>query len=126
MRFFYLLLIFLLLTGCTVLLPAPKQAVLQDQQSFCLAFEEFQVNHRIDGLLKLQADFPDSVWASRAETIILYAQELDQRKEQNKKLRASEKQQTLLLEQLKEENQQLAEKIEQLKGLLIQSETHPK
>ena len=126
MRILSFLLIFLFLTGCTIFFPQPKQPVLQDQQAFCLAFEEFQENHRTDGLQKLQVDFPDSVWASRAETIILYAQELDQRKTQIKKLRATEKLQDLELEQLREQNQQLAEKIEQLKALLIQSEAHPK
>ncbi len=115
----------LFLTGCTALFSSPKQAVLQDQQAFCLAFEEFQESHKIEGLQKLQDDFPDSVWASRAETIILYSRELDLRKGQNKKLREAEKQRTDELEQLKEQNRQLTEKIDQLTGLLIQSEQHP-
>ncbi len=140
MKILSLLLISLLFTGCAVLYPQPKQAVLQDQQDFCLAFAEFQESHRIDNLQKLTKDFPDSVWASRAETIILYSKELDQRKLVNKRLRESAQQQTLELEQLKKLNQQLKgkiaeqnklsqqlmEQIEQLKSLLIQSEKHPK
>jgi len=139
MRPLSFLLISLFLTGCAVLYPQPKQPVLQDQQGFCLAFEEFQESHRIDNLKKLTVDFPDSVWASRAETIILYSQELDQRKQENKKLRESAQQQTLELEQLGKRNQQLkiktveqnklnqqlAEQIAQLKSLLIQLEKHP-
>jgi cell shape-determining protein MreC len=98
---------------------------LQDQQNFSLAFEDFQTNHQLDGFRMLMVDFPDSVWASRAETIILYSQELNQRKAQNQKLRESERQQILEIEQLKIMNQQLSEKIEQFKSLLIQSEQHP-
>jgi len=140
MKFLSLLLISLLFTGCAVLYPQPKQAVLQDQQDFCLAFAEFQGSHRIKDLQKLTEDFPDSIWATRAETIILYAQELDQRKRQIEKLQQSDRQQALKLDQLnklnqelknkiKEQNklnQQLTEQIEQLKSLLIQSEKHPK
>ncbi len=140
MRIFSLLLISLFLTGCTYLFPQQKQAILQDQQSFSLAFEEFQESHRIEALQQLQVDFPDSVWAIKAETIILYAQELDQRKAQNKKLRATEKQLATELKQLKDNNQKLVKEvellknlyqestqtIEQLKSSLIQSENHPK
>jgi len=120
-----ILLIPLFLSGCSVLCPQPKQALLQDQQNFSLAFEDFQTNHQLDGFRMLMVDFPDSVWASRAETIILYSQELNQRKAQNQKLRESERQQILEIEQLKIMNQQLSEKIEQFKSLLIQSEQHP-
>ena len=140
MRKISILLISLFLTGCTFFFPQQKQAILQDQQSYCLAFEEFQESHRIEALQQLQIDFPDSVWAARAETIILYVQELDQRKAQNKKLRATEKQLATELELLKESNKKLVNKvellkklyqestqtIEQLKSSLIQSENHPK
>ena len=129
----------LLLTGCAVFDPQPKQVVLPDQQGFCQAFDEFQESHRIDAFQKLVTDFPESVWAARAETIILYSQELEQRKEQNEQLRRSGQQQTLDLEhqielnkqltvkteQLDKLNQELTDKIEQLKTLLIQSEKHP-
>ncbi|MFK5926889.1 MAG: hypothetical protein QM483_09685 [Desulfuromusa sp.] len=147
MKLVSILLISLVLTGCAVLSPQPKQAVLQDQQIFCLAFEDFQETHRLDGLRKLVVDFPNSVWAARADTIILYSQELDQRKIQNDQLRKAEQQQALELgqyksqinklresgqkqvlelDQLKKLNQQLTEQIDQLKSLLIQSEQHPK
>lgn len=140
MKFLFVLFLSLFFTGCATLCPQQKQAVLQDQQDFGLAFEEFQESHRIDNFQKLKEDFPDSVWATRAETIILYSQELDQRKTKIEKLQESEQQQTLKFDQLnklnqelknkiKEQNilnQQLTEQIEQLKSLLIQSEQHPK
>ncbi|MEA3361998.1 MAG: hypothetical protein U9Q61_01785 [Thermodesulfobacteriota bacterium] len=140
MKFLFVLFVSLFFTGCATLCPESKQAVLQDQQDFCLAFEEFQESHRIDNFQKLKKNYPDSVWAARAETIILYSQELDQRKTQIEKLQEAEQQQTLKFDQqnklnqelrdkLKEQNElnhQLAEQIEQLKSLLIQSEKHPK
>jgi len=129
----------LLLTGCAVFDPQPKPVVLQDRQDFCQAFDEFQESHRIDAFQKLVTDFPESVWSTRAETIILYSQELEQRKEQNEQLRRSDQQHSLDLEhqielnkqltvkteQLDKLNQELTDKIEQLKTLLIQSEKHP-
>ncbi len=125
MRLYFILLIVLILTGCGALCPQPKQPLLQDQQSFTCAFEDFQKTHRLDGLRKFIVEFPDSVWASRAETIILYSQELYQRKAQNEKLRELERQQAAEIEELKILNQQLTEKIEQFKTLLIQLERHP-
>ncbi len=140
MKLFSILLLSLFLTGCAAFNPQPRQAILQDQQNFCLAFEEFQSSHRIDSLQKLKVDYPDSVWAVRAETIILYVQELSQRKVQIEKLRKSEQRQMLEFKQLKKKNQQMSEKInqlqklnleltqmiEQLKSSLIQSEKHTK
>ncbi|RLB73850.1 MAG: hypothetical protein DRH07_00355 [Deltaproteobacteria bacterium] len=129
----------LLLTGCAVFEPQPQPVVLPDRQEFCQAFDEFQESHQIDAFQKLVADFPESIWASRAETIILYSQEIEQRKEQNDQLLKSEQQHSLDLEhlielnkqltvkteQLGKLNQELTDKIEQLKTLLIQSEKHP-
>ena len=140
MKLISILLISLFLVGCATLCPQQKQPILQDQQSFCQGFESFQETHQVDKLQKFITDYPDSIWANRAETIILYSQELDQRKLQVEKLRKTEQQQTLELEQLKKfkqqltekveslkkRNQQLAETLEQLKSSLIQSEKHPK
>ena len=140
MKLVYILLISLSLFGCASLCPQQKQPILQDQQSFCQAFEYFQETNQINNLQNFIINYPDSIWADRAETIILYSQELDQRKAQVGKLRKTEQQQTLELEQLKKKNQdsikkvailkklnqELADTIEQLKGSLIQSEKHPK
>jgi len=121
-KIYLILLISLVFSGCSALCPQAKLPLMQDQQSFTLAFEDFQKTHRLDGLHQLMVDFPDSVWASRAETIILYSQELDQRKAQNEQLRKLEQQQALEIEELKIQNQQLTEKIDQFKSLLIESE----
>lgn len=140
MKVIYILLISLSLFGCASLCPQQKQPILQDQQSFCQAFEYFQETNQINNLQNFIIDYPDSLWADRAETIILYSQELDQRKLQVEKLRKTEQQQILELERLKKLNrqstekmekvkklnQELAETIERLKSSLIQSEKRPK
>ena len=139
MKFLAFLLVPLLFAGCAVFDPQSKQAVLQDRQNFCQAFDQFQQSHSIDAFQKLVVDSPESVWAARAETIILYAEELEQRKVQNEQLRRLKQQQSLDLEhlielnkqltvkteQLGKLNQELTDKLEQFKGLLIQSEKHP-
>ena len=120
------------LAGCTAVLPVQKQAVPQDLTAFAEAFDMFQTSNRYTGLQQFMQDYPNSAWAVRAGTIVLYAQELDQRKQQIADLRGNCEQQELALDQqeqdlqdLQRENQQLAETIEQLKGLLIQLEQRP-
>lgn len=125
MKLFTILLIIVFLTGCTALCPQQKQSISQDQQNFTQAFDDFKATNRIDKLQNFRADYPDSAWAGRAEIIILYSQELDQRKLQMAQLQECQ-QQDLDLKELKKLNQQLTEKIEQLKSLLIQSEKQPK
>ncbi len=139
MKLIFLLPLSFFLAGCAILYPQPKQPLLQDQQDFCQAFTEFQESHKITGFQKLLINFPESDWSARAETIILYSQQLDQLKVQNEQLRSSQQQQSLALKHLKQQNQQLninlerldrlnlqlTDKIEQLKGLLIRSEKYP-
>ena len=115
--------------GCASICPQSKQAVLQDQQDFSLAFAKFQDSHRIDGFQKLISDYPNSIWADRAKTIILYSQELDQRKSQYLELQKQSNENRTKAEkaeQLEIENQELMLTIEKLKGSLIQSEKYPK
>lgn len=140
MKLIFILLISLSIVSCAALCPQQKQAILQDQQRFSQALDDFQETNQIDKLQNFIIDYPDSVWTDRADTIILSFQELEQRKVQVAKLRKTEQQQTLELEQLKKfrqqstekieslrkMNQQLVETIEQLKSSLIQSEKHPK
>lgn len=135
-RFFLLLLLLNVLAACTPLLPQAKQAVSQDQLGFSRAMDTFRSTHRIEQLRQFKKDYPDSPWAARAETVILYSLELDQRKadlEKREGLLAEQGQKLKLLEQdnqtLKQENEELAQtnlqltqQIEQLKGLLIQIE----
>jgi small-conductance mechanosensitive channel len=139
MRGLFLLLIPFFLSGCATFYSQPEPVILQDQQDFCQAFSDFQENYDITGLQKLMVNFPESAWSSRAETIILYVRELDQKKTQNKQLRKVERRHTRDLKHLSQQNrqlkkktkqlgklnQQLTDKIEQLKNLLIQSEQYP-
>ncbi|MBN1959190.1 MAG: hypothetical protein JXQ81_03485 [Desulfuromonadales bacterium] len=140
MRLIFLLVICMSLTSCTALLPRlQKQAVPQDQVAFSRAFDEFRASHGIDQLQRFKQDYPDSDWAQRAETIILYALELDRRKIQLEESRTAQQQLQQKLNQeeaaqhdlqqqieaLSLTNQQLTEQIEQLKGLLIQLEKRP-
>ena len=126
------LLALVLLAGCATLCPQSKLAIPLDLESFSRALDSFQITNRITELQQFISDFPDSSWAPRAETIVLYAQELDQRKQQIAALREKNQQQEAALDQqeldlqsLQQENQQLVQTIEQLKGLLIQLEQHP-
>lgn len=125
-KLFSVLLISLVLSSCAAICPQSKQAVPRDQQNFTLAFDTFQKTHRLGSLQKLKQDFPNSPWAARAETIILYAQELDQRKtelEKNRSTLETLEQENL---ELKQDNDKLTQQIEQLKGLLIQLENRAK
>lgn len=136
-RFIFLFIVCFSLPACTQLLPQiHKQAVPQDQLSFSLAIDEFRNSHRIDRLQQFKKDYPDSDWAERADTIILYSLELDRRKAQIEESRTKQEQLQQKLQmleidnsQLKQQietmtltNQQLNQQIEQLKGLLIQLE----
>ncbi|SEA53739.1 hypothetical protein SAMN05660420_02364 [Desulfuromusa kysingii] len=121
---FSILLVATFLCSCAYLYPQPKQVLLPDQQSFILAFDEFQTAHSLEPLQKVVVDFPGSVWAARAETIIFSSQELEQQKALNGELRETVQQQALEIEQLDAQNQQLTEKLEQFKSLLIQTEQH--
>lgn len=139
-RFIFLSIMCFILPACTQLLPqVQKQAIPPDQLNFSLAIDEFRTSHRIDQLQQFKKNYPDSAWADRAETIILYSLELDRRKAQIEESRTKQEQ---LKQQLKElegknsqlnkqietmtlTNQQLNQQIEQLKGLLIQLEKRP-
>lgn len=135
-RFFLLFLVFNALVACTSLLSQVKQPVSRDQSSFSQAMDNFRATHRIEQLRQFKKDYPDSPWAARAETLILYAMELDQRKtelEKNMSVLAQRERELKALgqdhleltqenEELNQINQQLTQQIEQLKGLLIQLE----
>jgi predicted nuclease with TOPRIM domain len=93
---------------------------------FSRALDQFSASNRVESLQEFQQNFPDSPWGRRAETIVRTARELADRKEQ---LAAKGQAETLLqqkLDGLRQENQQLTEQLEQLKGLLIQLENRPK
>lgn len=130
MRFIVLSTLLLLLAACTGApftksLSLHPKSQLHDQELFIAALDQFSASNKLELMDELRQRFPDSVWAEHAETITLYARELDNRKAQ---LSALEEKTLLLndeLAALKQENLLLNEKIEQLKTLLIELEQRP-
>ncbi len=110
------------LVGCTLICPYQKGALFQDQQDFSRAFDDFQTTHSIGALQQFIVDYPDSDWSGRARTLVLYSQELDQRKAQVVELRQSHQQLTESNSVLLKINKQLDQQLAQLKTLLIQTE----
>lgn len=109
-------------SSCTYICPPDKQRLASEQYSFKRAFDHFQETNRINEFQQFIIDYPDSDWATRAITIILYSQELDKRKAQVGSLREVQGQQQETLAELKAMNKQLTLQLEQFKGLLIQME----
>lgn len=111
----------MLLTGCTLLLPGgyliPQQEprLTAEQEGFNQALDLLTTTHSSSGLRGFQQLYPDSPWGLRAATIVLYVEEVNQRKLQLGELHDEQL-------RLQSENQQLTEKIEQLKKLLIELE----
>ena len=114
----------LLLAGCSSLPPqtpwvGSTEVTRQlEQKRFNQALDQLVATQSLSGLRDFLQQNPDGDWGVRAETIILYIEELTQRKDQLEQLSGEQ----LLLQA---ENQQLIEKIEQLKHLLIQLEQRP-
>ena len=101
------------------------QMQMSEQELFIAALDQFSATNKLEMIEAFRQQYPDSSLAPYAETISLYAQELDARKEQ---LTTLEQEHQLLQAQLavaKQENKQLSEKIEQLKKLLIELEQRP-
>ena len=114
----------LLLAGCSSLPPqtpwvGSTEVTRQlEQKRFNQALDQLVATQSLSGLRDFRQQNPGGDWGARAETIILYIEELTQRKDQLEQLSGEQ----LLLQA---ENQQLIEKIEQLKRLLIQLEQRP-
>ncbi|MBE9486005.1 MAG: hypothetical protein IMY82_02405, partial [Chloroflexi bacterium] len=97
-----------------------------DEVLFLRAVDELSATNKITLLQQVPQDYPDSIWAVRAETIIACALELVACKAPSA-AEATEKQQLAAdLDRIKRENRQLEEKIDQLKKLLIELEQRPK
>ncbi len=126
MKFLILAIFVSAISACSLVqkipVPMPRSQV---EHRFIEALDEFSETNRVVLLKQLQRDYPDSVWRTRAQTIILYAQELDNRKRQIEILRKDKEQQAADIAELQKENQELTEKLEQLKGVLIEVENQP-
>lgn len=132
MRFILLLCVFWGLAGCAYvpfgksLKLHPQQYQIQEEELFHAALDEFSVTNKLDLMQQFLQQYPDSEIAVPAETIILYARELDTRKAQLTAEREENQRLAAELDSLKQENVHLNEKIEQLKILLIELEQRPK
>lgn len=126
MRWLILLVVFFLLfTGCAMFPLAPISTAQQERLRFINGVDQLSTSNRVELLQQLQQDAPDSPWGQRAQTIILYARELDSRKQQLTELREEDERLKQEIDDLRQENQQLTEMIDQLKGLLIEQENRP-
>lgn len=112
------------LVACSVPLSG-KIAQRQAQHQFIAALDEFSATNRVALLEQLQEDYPDGAWSARAETVILHAQKLDDHKRQVENLHKEKLQLERELSQLRTVNQQLQEKLEKLKSVLIEREQRP-
>ncbi len=117
--------VLLIMAGCSL---APITQTFKsppDEVLFLRAVDELSATNRITLLQQVPQDYPDSIWAIRAETIIAYARELDTRKAQLAAETAEKQQLATDLDRIKRKNRQLEEKIGQLKKLLIELEQRP-
>jgi len=143
-----LIVLFALLTlsGCTQLCPEAKFSVNPDQLAFEEAYATFQQGRQVANLENFIAVYPDSPWADRARTLVLYARDLEQLNDQltqqqttlTKQQSALKEQERVLAERdsalaeqnarlktMSQENQELTETINSLKGSLIELEQRP-
>ena len=98
--------------------PAAAPVPVVEQVLFSAALDQLSATHSLAGLKGFQERYSESLWGERAETIVLYVEEVNQRKLQLDQLRNEQ-------QRLQAENQLLIEKIEQLKTLLIELEQRP-
>lgn len=125
--------VLLLLSACAQLGEIRKEIkqsiVTPDERAYADTLDTFALTHRVSLLRSFQQDYPDSIWSRRAETLALYALEVERRKIDNREDQELIEKQAIEIERLlvrekklKKQNAQLTEQIDQLKGLLIQLE----
>jgi len=134
MRFIAIFGLFWLLAACSVvpfsreMSPHPQQRSGPQSEGdapFFAAFDQFSKTGTLEPLSQFTQNYPDSSWVSHAESILHYVRKSDRYEEQLSDLQTEKLQLTAELETSKLANQQLAEKIEQLKKLLIELERRP-
>ena len=124
MRILILLFFVVAITGCSQFLPINRidaqqeQLRLAEQEDFTLALDILAEEQSVRGLREFRQRYLKGAWAERAAAILLYDEELYLRKQQLERLRAEQ-------QAIQVENQQLLEKIEKLKRLLIELEQRP-
>ncbi len=96
-----------------------------EQKLFITALDQYSATSDLTLMDDLRLRYPDSIWATRAETIATRARELNDLKTQLHGIQTEDQQLLDQLAALKQENLQLAEQIAQLKALLIELEQRP-
>ncbi|MFO7765752.1 MAG: hypothetical protein R6V33_04910 [Pelovirga sp.] len=128
-RWLLLLLLTALLSGCTLLLPEqkelPPQAPVTDRQDFNELLDAFLATGDPAVLDQYLADYPHGVHRDRVQSLIAFARQLQQCRNENVHLVASARSGRKTIAELEEKNRLLSETIEQLKSLLIQLEQRP-
>ncbi len=131
-----LLPLLVVLSGCATLFPEPKVRAAKDLVAFEQAFSQFETKHSSAELESFVATYPNSPWAARANSVLNCVNDIEQRNARLQKMQAAnqelenkisqlKKQHKEQLNELKNENGQLTETIEQLKGSLIELEQRP-
>lgn len=121
-----LLILSVVLTGCSLLLPEQKEALLppavSEQESFDHYLELFLATGDPAGLDLYVAEHPGSSHRARAQALSLIAHELQQCRDEALSLVSASQSSLEKIDALEEKNRRLNETIEQLKSLLIQQE----
>lgn len=107
----------LLLGGCSLIQLTPDPAKQREQKRFIIAFDTFVARGSYSNLLQFKQDYPDSLWAIRAASVIRCAQEIEQLEKQYSETLAAREEQARLseeLEQLKKESQQQQKETQEL------------
>lgn len=125
MRFLAIFLGIVFLVGCSAFCPQQKQPLFQDQIDYTKAIDHFLLTEEVDELLNFTEAYPNSPWTGRANIVIRYSHELKQLTSEIEKLRLSDVKHRTDLEKITTVNQQLTDKLEKFKGLLIQLEAQP-
>ena len=130
MRFLLFLLLALLLSACSSFsLPESFPGVRAERQ-YIHALDAYFETKEISLLQQFKRDYPVEPWSSRVDKVLLHIRELENRKRQIAELQQARQRQAQEVARLQAANQrlteqvrELTEKLEQLKGVLIDVET---
>lgn len=125
--------------GCAQLCPEAKQPLLPEQDAFIQGVDAFRSGQGTQALKAVTTQYPDSVWSARAAFLVELQRRSEaaaadvthqqeraaQRTERIAELEERVAEQDTRIERFSQDNRELAETIEQLKGLLIELEQQP-
>jgi len=120
-RWFSLLLICLVLTGCS--LPLQNLSSTEEIEYFARGLDQYIASGDLTILKRLPQQYPQGEWRTKAEGLVGKAEQHQaQLKEQEKELEQAQKEQATLVKK----NQELEGTLEQLKQVLIDMELKTK